>query len=168
MGQVLLITFNAYIELPYFHNRTNWSVYIDETPQLDFLNSFNITVPRHKQLFVDLLEAEQFCEGLLKVNPKSKSEIMDLLKYKNDQLLSQFKDLLWKLVSANFDTYIDEKSWYELNSDDDSEMQMKSRKHNVYFLSLLTPAAFQGATLVAANFDFSLFYVWFGMNGEEI
>ena len=34
-GAVLLITWNAYVDLPYLNRRGNWQVIIDETPQLD-------------------------------------------------------------------------------------------------------------------------------------
>ena len=32
-GQILLITWNAYVDLPYLNRRENWRVIIDEVPQ---------------------------------------------------------------------------------------------------------------------------------------
>jgi len=34
-GGALLITWSAYIDLPYFHRRENWRIIIDEVPQVD-------------------------------------------------------------------------------------------------------------------------------------
>jgi len=44
-GKVLLITWQAYVDLPYYNRRLDWQVIVDEVPQLD--RYYPLALPRH-------------------------------------------------------------------------------------------------------------------------
>jgi len=56
-GNVLLITWKAYSALPYFHQRNNWKIYIDELPQVDVF--YNPMVPINHQFITDHVELDK-------------------------------------------------------------------------------------------------------------
>jgi Type III restriction enzyme, res subunit len=174
VGEVLLITLNAYLGLSYFHNRDNWEIYIDEMPQLDSLHPpFSLTVPTHKSLLLDYLNAEPYKEGLLRVEAIDVQKLRHLLEHKHDHILKEFKSILWNLVSPNYQVLIDENSWDNLNNsddDDDDQGEQSSGQRKVrrlYFLSILTAEAFRDTTILAANVESSLLYRWLMDQGEH-
>ncbi len=52
-GNTLLVTWSAYVNLPYFHRRENWAIYIDEIPQVD--QFYSPLIPHNQHYLTDYL-----------------------------------------------------------------------------------------------------------------
>ena len=55
LGMTLLITWCAYSDLPFFHHRDNWTIIIDEVPQVD--RFYPLMLPHNHGLLVEHLQA---------------------------------------------------------------------------------------------------------------
>ena len=62
-GFVLLITWNAFIDLPYFHRPDNWTIIIDEVPKID--SFYRLMLPHNYGFLADQLEPIAIDNGAL-------------------------------------------------------------------------------------------------------
>ncbi len=158
MGHLLLVTHNAYFGLPFFANRKNWSIFIDEIPQV--ANPHTLEIPHHKGLLLKHVDVMPWkTDGLYVLQATNRSRLRKLLDGPRDQIYDQFRGLFENLVSENYITFIDKMSWEKLNSDEVFERQ-EEKKNRVYCVSMLNDKPFRGAAILGANIERSLIRKW--------
>jgi hypothetical protein len=153
-GKVLLITWNAYAGLPYFHKRENWKILIDETPQLD--RFYNWDLPRNSEnLLKHLKVVESQHSGLLRVYPTNRGKTTKWLAQEQDSIDEVFRRFFTQLTSSNYDIFVDKKTW------NDQDL------HTYSFISLLSKLLFIDTTVVSANLEQSLVFDHLG-RGDKL
>ena len=162
IGAVLLVTWKAYIELPYFNRKSDWTVIVDEVPSVDRFHPY--MVPRHggvlsKHLTLRLIENQ----GLALVEAKDRKRLKRLLDGPRDQVDDLFRDLFNDVLSLNHSVYVDRPSWNRIIDEGDVSKEHEANK--VYLLSMLRPEALLGAKLLGANVEDTLLYHWFRQKG---
>lgn len=159
IGNVLLITWAAYSELPNFSNKSNWEIYIDEIPQIDCYQKF--TIPYNRHFLSDHLEvARPINEHISLVKPKDAESLKKHLKNAcaKDSITKQFKKTFSHALTTNHDLFVDTLSWTNIC---ESKIISDNQKDNtVYLLSMLNPNLLTGTTLLGANIEKSMLYAW--------
>lgn len=146
MGNVLLITWAAYSELPYFHKRDNWQVFIDEVPQIDQFYQYYLKEDAHKEeLFKHLIVEHSVNENIGII--KAKGSLKNHIENNQDDIDQKFRKLFQDVINPNKDVFVDMNSFYSGDK--------------FWFLSMVNPNVFKNATLLGANIEHSILYSWF-------
>ncbi len=154
---VLLITWNAYVDLPYVNRRENWATIIDEVPQLDRFYGWKL--PRNLAFLADHVDLESSInDQLARVVVKDRKGLEDQLEAQRDDVDEMFRPFFRDLLSPNKDMFVELDSWNRLAenggfSDDESA-------NRLFFISMLRPDPFRNAILLGANLQDSLMYRW--------
>ena len=113
-GAVLLITWNAYVDLPYLNRRENWQVVIDEAPQLD--RFYGWMLPRNLSFLTQQIDLEEsgVNDKVGRVAIKNKMALQRLLEAHRDDVNELFRDFFRDLLSPNKDMFVDLDSWDRL------------------------------------------------------
>lgn len=146
MGNVLLITWAAYSELPYFHKRENWQVFIDEVPQIDQFYQYYLDDDVHKEELFKHLRVEHSVNeniGIIKARGSLKNHI----EKNQDDIDQTFRKLFHDVVNSNKDVFVDMNSFYSGDK--------------FWFLSMVNHNVFKNTTLLGANIEHSILYSWF-------
>ena len=161
-GHVLLITWNAFIDLPYFNRRDNWKIVVDELPQVD--SFYRMMLPRNYGFISEHLEVfPTHYAGLSLVKAKKTGRLKRLLDAPLDEVHELFRALFRDVLSSNKSVYVDTESWHrvvELNDVSDQH-----EKNTIYFLSMLKPDPLIGTVLLGANLEDSMLFRWFKEQG---
>jgi type III restriction/modification enzyme restriction subunit len=156
-GHVLIITWEAYNDLPYFQNKNNWDIFIDELPQTDSFYTVNIS--KNKQFVTDFIELKriinsEIAEVSIKENCKNK---LQQAHDSSDDGYQAFKPLYRALLSENKDVFVGIDEWNAVTSN--------SKKSDwsgvVNFVGMLNPKQLENTTLLSANIEKSILYKWF-------
>ncbi len=163
-GHVLLITWNCYVDLPYFNRKADWEIIIDEVPQLD--RFYRLMLPHNYEFLTDQLKVfpTKYPEVLV-VSARKPGHLKTVLDGPRDDVHEVFRPLYRDVLSGNKDVYVDARSWYQV-----AEVHEVSERHEdntVYFLSMLKPDPLVGAILLGANLKDSMLYLWFRQQGIE-
>lgn len=161
-GTALAITWAAFQELGYRPGHKNFKVYVDEVPQLDQL--FEMRVPYNTQLFEDYLKILPFNDALGLVAPRDRGKLRYFLEKKclNDDVYSIYYDLFKAVYKSEREVYVDWASWERLC--EEKVVSSHQDGNVVYFLSLLSATLFRGVTLLGANIEQSMMYLWLSKN----
>src|SRR5690606_27765877 len=82
-GHVLLITWAAYIDLPYFNRIENWNIFIDEVPQVD--RFYSIDLHQNPEHLIDNVQVGGLInDAILPVSASSEGRIKRLLENPDD------------------------------------------------------------------------------------
>ena len=158
VGNLLLVTHKAYFGLPFFANRNNWSIFIDEIPQVT--NPHTLEIPHHKDLLLKHVDVMPWkTDGLYILQAINRFGLRKLLDGPRDQINDQFRGLFENLVSENYITFIDKMSWEKLTSDKVFERK-EEKKNRIYCVSMLNHKPFRRATILGANIERSLIRKW--------
>jgi hypothetical protein len=154
---VLLISWESYIALPYFHRREHWNIFIDEVPQADYFYSF--TLPFSQTHLRDHLTlGVSVNEKLAHVKARNSRNLKRFLEQPHDDVHGLFRPLFKSVLSENFDVFVDLDSWNSvIEADTVSELESHNR---VYFLAMLNSALFEDTTILGANLQHSMLYHW--------
>lgn len=155
-GTVLLITWQSYQNLPFFENRQNWRVIIDEVPQVD--KFYAIDLRQHMDELTQYVQlGETVNETLATVIPVDPDMLKRHLN-RPDDLTKTIYSFLSDVLAPCRDVFVDLKTWSDF-----SERRSYGKKGSctrIYFLSMLNPTLFEGNTLLGANIEDSLLYHW--------
>ncbi|MBK8638676.1 MAG: DEAD/DEAH box helicase family protein [Chromatiaceae bacterium] len=158
-GQVLLITLKSYMDLPYFHNKNYWRVIIDEAPAADYFYTFDLTY--NNNYLENLLEIRETVKsGIGILTAKNKSQIKKRVDSKDD-IDGHFKDLFRKIISDDYDVYVDTNSWSKTIDGVKGPGQTEDQIARVYILAMLKPTKFENAIILGANFEHSIMFEYF-------
>jgi hypothetical protein len=157
-GEILLITWNAYVDLPYVNRRENWRVIIDEVPQLD--RFYGPRLPRNLSFLTEHIDIEDSAvnDRVATARIKDRAVLEERLEAVRDDVEELFREFFRDLLSHNKDMFVDLDSWNRLVeqggfSDDENA-------NRLFFISMLRPEAFSDAILLGANVADSLVYHW--------
>ena len=156
-GNVLIITWQAFDDLPYFENKCNWDIYIDEIPQL--YNIFKINISENSSFIKNFTNIDKEINSDLykiKIKDKCRGSLEKIIK-SEDSAYENFKPFYRNLLSRNRDTYISSQDW-------EKNVLGKNKKINngdISFLSILNPNQFDKTTIMGANFEESLLFKHF-------
>jgi hypothetical protein len=137
VGIVLLITWNAFVDLHYFPQREQWTIINDEVPQID--DFYRLTVPVNYGFLeeqLELLPTEY--EGLAVVAAKDPDCLRQLVDGPHDDVHKLFRPLYLDVLSPQKTVYADTASWERI-----VELQDISKRHeenSTYFFRCSTPA----------------------------
>ncbi len=150
IGRVLLITHQAYFQLPYFYRREDWQVIIDEVPQVDEFESYRL--PRTGRLLTRYLAPCQTLKdsALYRLVPKDQGQLKRYLKGPRDDGEEAVRGVFMDALSPMKDVFITRKSWAALNA------AGTTADVQVPILSMLNGAAFKGTVLLGAELEHSL------------
>jgi hypothetical protein len=108
-GQVLLISHSAYLNLPYFHRRERWKIFIDEIPQFDI--PYKWRLPKNWQLLADHVEVERAVnESVFVIRAKDKGKLKRALEKPPDDVFDVFRPMLHDLLSENRQVFINRQT----------------------------------------------------------
>jgi hypothetical protein len=113
-GEVLLITWNAYVDLAYFNRSENWEVIIDEVPQL--AGFYGWTLPRNLCCLTDHIDiAERSVNDKFgRIIVKDRDALEKLFVAARDDVHELFRPFFRDLLSPNKDMFVDLASWDRL------------------------------------------------------
>lgn len=166
VGEVLLITWQAFLKMPYFHHRERWQVIIDEVPQID---TFYALEPPHdldmlRELFQVLRPINEF---ILQLVPPSRSAVRRFLK--RTDISGDLRRLLQECLSGAKDIFVRTDSWTAVM--EKGKASEKPGDGCLYIITMLRPKNLENAILLGANVQDSLLFSWFqrfhGVQWEE-
>ncbi|NOQ50478.1 MAG: hypothetical protein GQ557_02275 [Mycoplasmataceae bacterium] len=156
-GQILIITWAAYDDLPYFQNKANWKIFIDEVPQVNDFHKLDVS--KNRQLITDFIELKQSINAdMAQVGIKEGCQNkLKLASQSSDDGYEAFKPLYRALLSENRDVFVNPDEWAAV---------IEGRKTGIKsgeltFVAMLNPMQFINTTILAANFEDSLLFLWF-------
>ena len=157
-GQILLITWNAYVDLPYLNRRENWRVIIDEVPQVD--RFYPWMLPRNLSFLTEQIDIDEASgnDKVARVIVKDRSVLEELFEAQRDDVHEVFREFFRDLLSHNKDMFVDLDSWNRLV--EQGEFTDDESLNRLFFISMLRPEAFSDAILLGANVADSLVYHW--------
>jgi hypothetical protein len=157
-GEILLITWNAYVDLPYVTRRENWRVIIDEVPQVDRFYAWML--PRNLSFLTEYLDLDvaSVNDKVARVIVKDRSVLEELFEAQRDDVHEVFREFFRDLLSHNKDMFVDLDSWNRLV--EQGEFTDDESLNRLFFISMLRPEAFSDAILLGANVADSLVYRW--------
>jgi hypothetical protein len=157
-GAVLLITWNAYVDLPYFHRRENWTIFLDEVPQVD--RFYPLMLPHSYGFLAEHLQPfPTNNNALCLVKPKNSHKLKQVLDDVHDDVRALFRPLLKDVLSVNKDVYIDMQTWDRIV--ERQNISKQDKQNTLHFVSMLRPDFFAGVILLGANIEDSLLFSWF-------
>lgn len=155
-GHILIITWQAYDDLPYFENKDNWGIYIEELPQID--SYFELDVAKNRQFITDFIELNKQINSKIssiKIKDGMRHELSQIVASSDDGYKS-FMGLYRAVLSPNRDIFVDIEKWNEVLI-----KYKKGESTSLSFLAMLNPRQFSGVTILAAHIEQSILYHWF-------
>jgi hypothetical protein len=152
-ADLVLITWNAYERLPFFPDKQDWIIIIDEVPQLDKL--YELTLPKNHWLLTDYVAVEEGPHpdlGHLVLIDEAKA--YELLEGVWDDAEDKVRNVVNAILRGNRDVYVDMDSWNRIC--EAGAIGETDEENTIYILSLLNWKLFQGAVLLGANIEKSI------------
>jgi hypothetical protein len=147
IGNVLLITWNAFELLPYMHRRDLWEIFIDEVPNIDVYEGLSIT--NNFDLLKSLLRIGKVDnKGMAKLLPIQDSKLRRFID-DSDDMDKVITPLVRKVLSINHDVFVNVESWEGI-----------SDGGKLHWISMLNPKCFIETTVMGANIESSLLFHW--------
>lgn len=166
-GNILLITWSAYMDLRYFHRRENWAIYIDEIPQVD--RFYNPLLPFNHHFLSEFLSiGEPVNEAISKLDVEDQGALRHHLERDawRDEAYRTFHPILSDALSGATDLFVDTASWHRVV--EGGKISTLIDKNRIFFVSMLNPSLFEGATILGANVKKSMLYAWLtGYHGVD-
>jgi hypothetical protein len=158
-GLVLVVTWQAYVGLPYFPGEKNFQVIIDEIPQLDRFYPIRLLPENVGYIseWVDIGSFENEWVGVVRARDKEKLE--RYLGKQSDDVKDVFTEFLRDAATPNKVVYVDLRSW---NRVIENRKKGKTDEENtLYFIALLKSYFLRNSIMLGANFEDSLLYTGF-------
>lgn len=152
-GLVLFLTHSGLIGCPYWHDRTQWHLLVDEVPQV--FDSEDWTLPENRDKIIPLLGTEGFNDRYSLLIAADDQAITDIAENKGDDMVHKlFQKLARRLNNAyKWKLYVLNTQW--------EKFQEPGSKGKLTVFELLNPNVFLGVsstTFLSANFTQSLIY----------
>jgi len=154
-GDVLGITWNAYISLPFRHQYKHRETFIDEVPQVDRFYSWKL--PRNADFLMHSVAfvPDPARPALARVIASDIGKLRYKLEQERDDVDELFRPFYLDLLSPYRDVFVNVDAWSQVIGH-----KSRTRDHELYFVSMLKPKAFRDAVLVGANVKESLLFHW--------
>lgn len=159
-GVVLFITQRTLINLPYFHRKDRWAIFLDECPNA--FETFDDRLPINHAIITDHVQLVDFASAYSRVEVTNRPALsMTARNESQDSILTQVQDLARILVSPNYDSYV--------NIEKFEALKRKSSKDGLLSLfSILSPSLLRGfdrVTISAARFEDTFAYHHWSRSG---
>lgn len=158
IGCCLLITWQAYAELPFFPNREFWQLIVDEIPQVD--RAYKLKIPFNQAFITEHVEIGYAVnERVARLKPVDAGKLRSFLNKPRDDVHGLFTDFLRDVLFRNRDVFVEIEPWTRMmekkavgDSDDEN---------TVLAVSMLSPKLLNGGILLGANIELSMLYDWY-------
>ena len=158
LGCCLLLTWQAFSELPFFPNRDEWQVIVDEIPQTDLF--YKLKVPFNQRFITEWVEIDYAVnEKVALLRAVDEATLKSFLNKPRDDVHGLFTNFLRDVVSRNKDVFAETASWTRVC--EEQAVGDTDDENTVFAVSLLNPALLDGAIMLGANFERSMLYDWF-------
>ena len=138
-GEVLFITHEAFVRLPYLHRKSDWVLLFDEAPAVDVFDPYK--VPITHSLITDhlALDVRGPAHALLRCRgEKARKAIGDIADNKRgDMVLEKLRPLARRLVSEHWQVHVDQAQYARLIRGEKTDSTL-----NTY--AVLKPSIFAG------------------------
>jgi hypothetical protein len=163
-NSIIFCTQAALINLPYFHNKHEWDLYIDEVPAVDFFYQHKISYAAPQ--LNEILRLEPFTSSLARVVARSPAALEKWI-LNADDTTEVLRPLLLKVkATARYDVLVDLHDFEEVIVRNSSSVDTEPR--TIHFLALMKPDLFDNATVLAANFQNSMLANYLKRSGYEL
>src|SRR5271157_3975938 len=157
-GEIVVTTHETFAHMPYFEDKAKWHVIVDEIPQIDDMECFNLSETH--SIISERVTPIVFNENWYRLEGNDGLEA--LAKNPNRDLLwDQLKGLARKIASDHWDVYALRKYYDALIGGVSVDGEDFGK---IEFFSAMRPSIFDGfksAIIAGANFKKSLLYqVW--------
>jgi hypothetical protein len=155
-GQIIFVTHQVFPYIPYFANKGDWHLLIDEEMQV--LRYRCHRVPKTHSIITDDIELQPYNATYSQVVPRHRSSLERKGRNKEeDEILARFSDTIRVLTNRNWETFVNTEQYHRLLAGDIATLA---------FHSVLTPKIFDGfgsVFMAGANFeDTAIFQLWSG------
>jgi len=174
-GNVLLITFETYANLAFFHDeyrsKSNWEIFIDEMPQLD--RYVQLSLPWHTSFLTNHLEViDSRFDRLSDVLPLNEGKMEKIVRRgffeDNKEHKDEFDRILGGLfkyvLSPGYDVFVETARWNKIIPRPTSTKVGK--KGLLHFIAMLKPKLFRDVTLLSANVRNYMLTWWLEEHGH--
>lgn len=166
-GHVVLITHVTYLRAAHFINRDDWSVYIDEIPQIIECDDPNI---EYSSLWLrHVITGKQYNSDLIELIAKE-HEAVERYKASHDAGVKPFHKLLHALTSKTHRCFATVESYRYLMdvavepvAENDTQLD-----HQFNYTIQCEPSVFNGVTILGANIPASMVYDFLVRNGHDL
>lgn len=163
-GEILLITQAAFFKCPYFHNRENWTLIVDEIPQVD--KHWDFKLPRTHTLLTDALEVTDHDPLHYLVTTKDEARLKHFRRNPDrDQIYAMFSEVADCVLSPDWSVYVRKEHWERYRY-----AETDGGRHTLAMFAMLDPSIFGGfrATIVmGAMFEESLMSLYWASKGIQ-
>ncbi|GGF75499.1 hypothetical protein GCM10011332_31860 [Terasakiella brassicae] len=162
VGEIILITQAAFLTLPYWHRRGDWTIIIDEIPTVD--KAWDFKLPRSHKLLTSNIEVQDFDAIHYRVFPSTSSKLSEYRRNEdNDAVFAMFSEVSSCILNDHWSVYC-RKEQFHRHHDGDTE----HGKHTLSFFGMLEPSVFHGfknVVIMGAMFDESLLNLYWTIKG---
>ena len=156
-GDVAMVTWNAYVDLPFENKFKSRQAIIDEIPQLDRFYAWKL--PRNLGFLTDYLELDEgINDDVARVHVTDRGALQRRLGSERDDVDELFRPFLRDALSPNKDMFVDIASWNRLVENKDFSTDEEFNR--LFFISMLNPEPFRDSILLGANVEDSLVHDW--------
>jgi hypothetical protein len=154
-GQIVFATHQAFPRIPFFANKGDWHLLIDEEMQVNQYQSHRL--PHTHFLITDDIELEPFNSIYSKVAFRNRASLEAKGRNEDeDEVYEELAATIYTLTNNNWESYV--------NTEQFKKLRGGNGQKKLEFHSLLKPAivsGFASVTMVAANFtDTLLYHLW--------
>jgi len=162
IGEIILITQAAFLTLPYWHRRDDWTIIIDEIPTVD--RAWDFKLPRSHKLLTSNIEVLDFDAIHYRVLPSKTSRLSEYQRNEdNDDVYAMFSEVSSCILNDHWSVYC-RKEQYHRHHDGDTD----HGKHTLSLYAMLEPtvlAGFKNVVIMGAMFDESLLNLYWTLKG---
>lgn len=152
-GDILLITQQCFLGLPYFHYKSKWRLLVDE--DIPTFISETLNLPDNHKLITDHIELGEAGPNYARVKAIGETALRRIVDNKNkDAIWSSLRPMCSLLLQGDFECYVNSKQLNDLKSGVKSKGQLTVyafRKPDRFL-------GFDGVTIASAWFEDSLTY----------
>ncbi len=163
-GEIVVITHETFAHMPYFEGKEKWHVIVDEVPQIDDTECFNLSETH--SIISERLTPAEFNENWYRL--EGNDGIEALAKNPNrDFLWDQLKGPARKIASDHWDVYALRKNYEALIGGESVDGEEAGK---IEFFSAMRPSIFDGfksVIIAGANFKKSMLYKVWSAKGVE-
>ena len=165
LGEILLITHAAFLNLTYFHKRERWTLIIDELPTV--VDDLTLKVPEEHKRLTDQLSLAQFSPTYSRLNVTgNRSAISEYASNtRGDQVWTVFQHLAKRLLNPHWDVLALTANYQRILS-----AAGEADGHRLVLFGKLSPSiveGFAGVILMGAMLKESLLYDLWSAQGVE-
>jgi hypothetical protein len=159
-SEVLLITHQTFLTLPYFPNKKEWIVVFDEIPNV--ISSIEINLTDSHKSITEHIETSAISNHEYGLFPK-KENIKYLKQYarnsNQDEVYNIFMDFAEMLLSPNWRVSIKKDNWDRVISNDNSNNSTMVKLQAFGELNSSIFSSFKEVIIMSANFKESVLYL---------